>query len=64
LVENCGGHLARIELKNLKPESLKIKPTDPIEEGQHILASIIASAYLRSKKDSHTEIQLDKTKNK
>jgi hypothetical protein len=51
-------------VKIIKPERKRIKTADPTEQGQLILANIIASAYLRSKKDSLTEIQLIKTKNK
>ena len=48
-----------MEVKNLKPEREEIKPADPLQEGQRILANMIASAYLRIKKDGHTESQID-----
>ena len=46
-------------MKNIKPDPLKINPADPTEQGQRILANIIASAYLRTKKDSHAASQVD-----
>jgi hypothetical protein len=53
-------YLSRIKLNNLKPEVPKIKPAAQIEQGQRILANIIASAYLRkANRESHTESHPD-----
>ncbi len=46
-------------MENLKPELNQIKPADPTEQGQRILANIIASAYLRTMKNSHAAPQVD-----
>ena len=35
-------------MKNLKPEPLKIKSANPTEQGQRILANIIARSYLHT----------------
>ena len=53
-----------MSVKDLKPELKQIKPADTLEQGQRILANMIAGAYLRSKKDNLTEIRLNKTKDK
>ena len=52
-------------MENLKPESSEIEPVDAREEGQRILANIIARAYLRTRKERQAEFQPDcKTKKK
>ena len=52
-------------MENLKPESAEIQPMDAMEEGQHILANIIARAYLRTRKERQAEFRPDcKTKDK
>jgi len=54
-----------IEVKELKPEPSNNKSADPLEQGQLILANLIASAYLRSKKERQAKFQPDcKTKDK
>ena len=41
-------------MKNIKPEPIKIKSTDPLEESQRILANIIASAHLhKANREGH-----------
>jgi hypothetical protein len=65
LVENCGGHLARIELKNLKLDSSNTKPAATLEQGQRILANMIAGAYLRRTRiESGLKGRFDNTKDK
>jgi hypothetical protein len=52
-------------VENLKPESAEMGPANALEEGQHILANIIARAYLRTRKEGQAEFQPDcKTKDK
>jgi hypothetical protein len=52
-------------IENLKPESAEIQPMDAMEEGQRILANIIARAYLRTRKERQAEFRPDcKTKDK
>jgi hypothetical protein len=52
-------------VENLKPEPAEIKPVDTMEEGQRILANIIARAYLRTRKERQAEFPPDcKTKQK
>jgi hypothetical protein len=51
--------LARNKLKSLKPEPAEIKSVDAMEEGQRILANIIARAYLRNRKERQAESQPD-----
>ena len=51
-------------MKELKAKPSKSNLADPLEQGQRILANIIANAYLRSKKDSHTEMKLGNTNDK
>jgi hypothetical protein len=46
-------------VENLKPELNQIKPADQMEQGQRILANMIASAYLRTKKTRHAASQVD-----
>ena len=46
-------------VENLKPESAEIEPVDALAEGQHILANIIARAYLRTRKEGQAEFQPD-----
>jgi hypothetical protein len=52
-------------VENLKPESAEIIPMDSLEDGQRILANIIARAYLRTRKERQVEFRPDcKTKYK
>ena len=52
-------------MENFKPKLKQIKPVDTTEEGQRILANVIASAYLHTKKERQAESQPDcKTKDK
>ena len=44
-------------MENLKPERAEIKLMGTMEEGQHILANIIARAYLRTRKEHQEESQ-------
>jgi hypothetical protein len=49
-------------VKNPKPKSKKIKATDPIGQGQQILANIIACAYQRrSRPEKYAILNLSKT---
>ena len=50
-------------MENLKPEPAEIKSVDAMEEGQRILANIIAREHLRARKVGQPEFPPDcKTK--
>ena len=52
-------------MENLKPEPAEIKSVDAMEEGQRILANIIAREHLRARKVGQPEFPPDcKTKKK
>ena len=52
-------------MKSLKPELAEIKPVDAMEEGQRILANVIANAYLHTKRESQAKSKtVCKTKDK
>jgi hypothetical protein len=64
-VKKGGGAAERTELKSHRPESPKIKSADLMEQGQRILANIIAGSYLRTtKRGNYTESQHNVTKDK
>ena len=52
-------------MENFKPKLKQIKPVDTTEEGQRILANVIANAYLHTKRERQAESQtVCKTKDK
>jgi hypothetical protein len=61
-------YLSGMAVKNLKPELPEIKPADAIEEGQRILANIIARRHMdqtasRSPGESQSDRNIMEKKN-